>query len=261
MVVRTKLVPHDQMISETGIQVAITTLKHNGPAGTGCPRVEDSLVVRHVDSHSGEYTQCWNDANKELVFDLRTPCRNGDKNGLTSVTKMMQPGNPCAGKVGGRIELMATEVVDKGTLLVVNPMLTLGKTVTPANIKCYQCGDADWVVAENGLEYHLLDDGTSRTFIEAEQACQKLGGGAHLGSITDESEKFSLNRAFSDRIKYLGAVWFGLTNYDQYSKSVVTDGSLFWTDGQDFAGQEDWWSWKVRRRNKNKKTGGKRRTT
>ena len=130
----------------------------------------------------------------------------------------MKPGNPCAGKIGGRIELMATEVVGGGELRVVNPVLTLGNTLTPSNIKCYQCGDADWIVSEKGLEYHLLDDGVARTFVEAEQACQKLGGGAHLGSLTDEGEKYALNRAFSDKIKGLTDVWFGLTNYDMLNQ-------------------------------------------
>ena len=90
---------------------------------------------------------------------------------------------------------------------MINPVITLGKTVTPDNIKCYQCGDADWIVSENGLEYHLLSDGIDRTFVEAENACQKLGGGAHLASLTDEGEKFALNRAFADKISGLTDVW------------------------------------------------------
>jgi len=244
VIVRTKMLPNDRMIRDTGIQVQISMLKHSGSAG--CPRVSDSLIVRHVDGHSGEYTQCWSDSNKELVFDLKTPCSNGDVKGLKDTTRLMKAGNPCAGKVGGRIELVATEVVERGELTVVNPMLSLSNTAPPGDIKCYQCGDADWVVAENGLEYHLLDDGTERTFIEAEQKCRKLGGGAHLGSITDEGEKYALNRAFAGKIKDLTKVWFGLTNFDQYSKTVIKTG-LFWTDGQVFndEGQDKWWFWEA----------------
>lgn len=248
VVVRTLNVPHDQMISDGGIQVRVTSLTHSGTAGL-CPQVSDSLVVRHVDDHSGEFTECWNADHPELVFDLKTPCRNGPEHSgfPKGKTVTMKPGNPCAGKVGGRIELVATEVVKGGELVVINPVITLGKTVTPDNIKCYQCGDADWIVSENGLEYHLLSDGIGRTFVEAENACQKLGGGAHLGSLTDEGEKFALNRAFADKISGLTDVWFGLTNYNILKNEILSDSKMFWTDGQEFdpSGEKDWWEWKA----------------
>jgi hypothetical protein len=97
--------------------------------------------------------------------------------------------------------------------------------------------------AAAGLEYHMATKG-SRTFGEAEQYCSKLGGGAHLASISHEDEKVAMNGAFVDDMSSYTDVWIGLTNYDMFNDRT-TAGSFMWTDGRPFSGPAAWWSWDV----------------
>jgi hypothetical protein len=80
---------------------------------------------------------------------------------------------------------------------------------------CDQCHASR--VSTASYRYHCkLRPNAEGTYEEAELACQTLGGGAHLGSLTDEAEKWALNSAFKSDISTLTDVWFGLTNWDMY---------------------------------------------
>ena len=154
-------------------------------AYTGCPRIRDSVAVRHVDAHSGEITNCWDDDHPELVYNLQKICASNkdDRNMFASPpasehSRRMSCGNPCENKIGGRIEMVARSPGVAYKLKVTNPKLGV-KTEGVSKTECAKCQDAEWTQGMSGYEYQLeplpQEIGQNRPFMEAERYCQSLG--------------------------------------------------------------------------------------